>query len=59
VPSATLLVLKTTAPVNPLTETTASVLSIFCQAVPLYIAQSPIFHSLIPFNVVEPATLTT
>ena len=53
-----LAVVKETAPVNPLTETTESVLSTFCQAPPLNIAQSPTFQSVIPFKFVEPATET-
>ena len=51
-------VVKETAPTNPFTETTESVLSTFCQAVPSNIAQSPTFQLVIPFRFVEPATLT-
>jgi len=51
-------VVKLTAPVKPFTETTASVLSTFCHTPPLNIAQSPMFQSVIPFKLVEPATFT-
>ena len=59
VPSATLVVVRTTVPVKPFTLVTASVLSTFCQTVPLKIAQSPTFHEVMPSRLVLPATLTT
>ena len=51
-------VVKLTAPVNPFTDTTASVLSTFSHSVPWYITQSPTCQSVMPSKLVVPATDT-
>jgi hypothetical protein len=50
---------STTVPVNPFTDVTASVLSIFCHTEPLKMIQSPTTQSAMPLMFVLPATDTT